>query len=66
MVFLLEPFLDAALDFLLLAAALLAFSAAFRFLVRAAFLAAARRFAFDCAMFWIKFARQYVVQVSYY
>jgi len=66
LVVLLEPFLDVALDFLLLAAALLAFSAAFRFLVRAAFLAAARRFAFDCAMFRMKGTRHYVVKVSYY
>jgi len=65
-VFLLEPFLDVAPRFLRLEAAFLAFSAAFRFLVRAAFLAAARRFAFDCAMFRIKGTRQYVVKVSYY
>ena len=65
-VFLLEPFLVAALRFLFLAAAFLAFSAAFRFLVRAAFLAAARRFAFDCAMFRMKGTRHYVVKVSYY
>jgi len=37
--------------FLFLAAAFLAFSAAFRFLVRAAFLAVARRCAFVCTMF---------------
>ncbi len=66
MVFLLEPFLDEAERFLFLAAAFFAFSAALRFLVRAAFRAAARRFAFDCPMFWIKCTKQYVVQVSYY
>ena len=37
--------------FLFLDAAFLAFSAVFRFLVRAAFLAVARRCAFVCAMF---------------
>ena len=52
--------------FLLLAAAFFAFSAAFRFLVRAAFLAAARRCAFVCAMFRMKGTRHYVVKVSYY
>ncbi len=65
-VFLLEPFLDAATRFLRLAASFLAFSAVFRLLVRTAFLAAARRLAFDCAMFRMKGTRHYVVKVSYY
>ncbi len=66
LVVLLEPFLAEAVRFLFLVAALLAFSAAFRFLVRAAFLAAALRFSFDCAMFRMNDTRHYIVKVSYY
>jgi len=52
-----------------LAPAFLALSArnlAFLLLVRAAFWAEARRCVFVCAMFRMKCARQYVVQVSCY
>ena len=51
LVILLGPFLDAALRFIFLAAAFLAFSAAFLFRVRAAFLAATLRLAFDVALY---------------
>ncbi len=65
---LVELLRDAPARFLLLAAflALSDRSLAFLFLVRAAFLAAALRCAFVCAMFLVTRTRQYVVKVRNY